>query len=612
MSKRLGRGRRARLAAPVAVCLALASCGGDGGSGVTGGNASGQGTATGANAFPTLVEDHLPTGARVDVSALNLFPMGAGDRWIYNDTDDFGSPSGVERDEVTSGPDASGRLSLTATDPSGSDTSVYVVSADGLLNESILGDAVPPTAASIIGPIFEYVTPLYAPGEERLLVRSGPWGADLDGDGIQESFRFEYSQISYEPTTLLLPGSGSLSNVVHFRNTIRLTLRPSKPGSTDVQVTVTEEANFAPGIGKVTSAYTTTDSTATFRPSHNLVLASATVGGVPILWASQFPVASSSGTSAALDGQVVDINIAHRALVYDGVRSKYYASIPGSAVEGANSIATIDPATGGVSYSALVGSEPTALALAADGSALYVGLDGTGEVAKLALPSMAELGRVQLPVDAVIGQSRAETIAASPVEPGVFAVSTLPSLGTVLVRDMILQPKRTPSYSYGYDLLAFDALGSTLYGLDTQTSEFGLRRVQVLDDGLIEQLPVSTAPTTGYWTQSLAFVNGRVIAGSGIFAAADLSPAGAVTGAIDCWPERSGARLFCVDDYAHDAGRMMIVDPQTLEVGASLYFYAPPVPSSWYPRVVQGPAGQVAFSYRGSSTIRLFSSPRLP
>src|SRR6266705_4476030 len=133
--------------------------------------------------------------------------------------------------------------------------------------------------------------------------------------------------------------------------------------------------------------------------------------------ASGFAPPPSSPPSPGLDGRVIDVALAHNALVYDACRSVYYASVPGSQPSG-NSIATIDPNTGQVSFSPPIGSEPNALAMAADGSVLYVGLDGTGDVVKLALPSMIEQGRTQL-----LSGTYAETIAVSPTDPTVAAVS---------------------------------------------------------------------------------------------------------------------------------------------------------------------------------------------
>ena len=69
--------------------------------------------------------------------------------------------------------------------------------------------------------------------------------------------------------------------------------------------------------------------------------------------------------------------ITNRDLLYDAARARYYASVPGSVLAQGNRIAVIDAASGAVNYSAVVGSEPGAMTLAADGASLYVALDGS-------------------------------------------------------------------------------------------------------------------------------------------------------------------------------------------------------------------------------------------
>jgi len=315
-----------------------------------------------------------------------------------------------------------------------------------------------------------------------------------------------------------------------------------------------------------------------------------------------WPVTSSS----TVDGQALDVGITHNALVYDSVRNVYYASVPGSVIGSGNSIAVIDPSTGQVTHSAPIGSEPHALALAADASTLYVGLDGSGEVVKLALPSMAELGRVRLLVSSFFEQSRALAIAVSPTDPSVAAVSMSSQFGTALLRDMVIQPQRTAFYTNNA-VLAFDSTGGTLYGLEETT----LRRMQVLADGVSEQASVAVSG----WNASLAFANNRVTAGRTLYDAPALAAAGSISGASDCSPQRSGTGLLCLGDTSAP-GRVLLASSTTFVIGASLVYatsdqYSPS-------RLVQGPAGQIAvgdtWSYFSAPApkLRLFSSSQLP
>ncbi len=324
--------------------------------------------------------------------------------------------------------------------------------------------------------------------------------------------------------------------------------------------------------------------------------------------------------SSTTDGQALDVGLVHNSLVYDSSRNVYYASVPGSVVGVGNTIATVNAVTGQVTHSAPIGSEPDALAIAADGSVLYVGLDGSGEVLRLALPSMTPMGRTRLVVDSFFGRTRAEAIAVSPADGTVAAVSMAwfagfspRHAGATLLRDMVMQPQRTQTHT-GSNLVTFDSAGTTLYGLNIETTEFGLRRMQVLADGLLQDFVVTAA--TGFGVRALAFANNRVIAGPGLYDTPALTAAGVISGASDCLPERSGGQLLCLSN-AIGEGRVLVANSGTFVIGASLA-YATSEP--YLPRrLVQGPAGQIAISYTSSlpsfattPSIRLFTSPQLP
>lgn len=112
---------------------------------------------------------------------------------------------------------------------------------------------------------------------------------------------------------------------------------------------------------------------------------------------------------------------------------------------------------------------PGMLALAADGQSLYVALDGSGELLRLALPDMTELSRLRLPAQTFYGQLLAETLAASPTDPGTVAVALArvgvsPTHGgVVLVRNGVLQPRATQEHT-GSNLITFGSGGDVLFG----------------------------------------------------------------------------------------------------------------------------------------------------
>jgi DNA-binding beta-propeller fold protein YncE len=589
-----GRDSRA-LAHVAALTLLLAACGGDGSSGQ----------------FPTAVVDELPPGSRIDVSGKNLFPMHSGDFWSYNVIPDIpipGAATTTTRQVVAD--DGAGHVSLQ-DDDGGGDITPYTVTADGLLNTRPLGDA-PASATNITGAIFDYATPLYPVGAVRRHVRSGSWGEDLDGDNVPESFRFEYTQVFLGFETLQLTPTASLSDVAHFRNAARLTIRPTGRGLRDASLVFTEEAWFAPGIGMVKALREAIDGDGIpVDRSHTLVFSHGVAAGKT--W-------DFAAIPAGLSGSFVDLRLRHKALAYDSLRNVYYASIPVSAADHPNTIATIDPATAQVTYSAPVGSDPGFLALAPDASALYVGLDGTAEIAKLALPSMNELGRTSIALSSGTATgSFAESIAVSPADPSMVVVSVgdktvlFGHAGLGLFRELALQASTN-----GSGFLAFDPTGTTLYALSTEDGR--LHRMQVSASALTHQLsvvasdPRSNLAAPPYALSSLQFANNRLIAGHVLYDAPDLTRAGMVSTSGDCQLRRTGNQLLCLNNISGQ-GRILIADPGTFVTGASLLFTEFD-PSDTTRRLVEGPAGQVAISYPAISNafvsrIRLFTSAQL-
>ncbi len=382
----------------LAAALLLGACGGGGGSSQP----------SVREALPQIVQDINPAGARLDFRSRNYFPGGAGDTWTFDRVQGGVTTPGVLTRSVQS---VNGNDVVVAETEAGStDTATYRRTANGIVNVDPLAGAAPPAARTLVGDLLEFPEPFYAVGETRQVIRQGSWGADLDGDNVAESFRLEFAHVLVGFETLVLPRGSA--ETAHFRSTTTLTLSPSSLAQRVVTVTATEDSWWAPGIGMVRAQRVATDSDGvTVIPAYTLIIASGSVGGAALF-------------AVPPDGTVQKIALVHNALVYDALRNRYYASIPGSVVGNGNSIAAIDPTTGAVSYSAAVGSEPFALGLAADGSALYVGLNGSGEVIRLRLPDLLELSRTRLPVPAFFGQLLAETIAVSPVDPDVVAVST--------------------------------------------------------------------------------------------------------------------------------------------------------------------------------------------
>jgi hypothetical protein len=126
------------------------------------------------------------------------------------------------------------------------------------------------------------------------------------------------------------------------------------------------------------------------------------------------------------------------------------------------------------------------------------------------------------------------------------------SAGVALLRDMAMQPTMLPRFS-GNNLITFDSAGAFVYGLNTESTEFGLRRNRVVTDGLAEELKIAAA--TDFSTRALAFANNRVIAGHALYDAPALDAAGTVSSPSDCVPRRSGDLLLCFGTSSFNSGR---------------------------------------------------------
>lgn len=82
---------------------------------------------------------------------------------------------------------------------------------------------------------------------------------------------------------------------------------------------------------------------------------------------------------------VIHLALPANGLAYDSGRNLLWASIPGTAAALGNSVVSIDPGTGNIVDTISAGSEPSTLALSADGSHLFAALGGAPAVASIDL-----------------------------------------------------------------------------------------------------------------------------------------------------------------------------------------------------------------------------------
>nr|WP_297350614.1 hypothetical protein [uncultured Caldimonas sp.] len=583
--------------------LVLAACGGGGG----GNDESVSEEAGTRTPYPELSQDSNPEGQRLDYRHWNYFPAGSGDRWVYERRRaGVAMPDTVTREVISS---VGGQIVIAETSDGTVENAMYRRTEEGIVAIRPLEGIAPHGVSEFVGDLLDYPELFYPRTATRRMVRQGSWGEDVDGDGVPESYRLEFTQVFIGLEPLELP-AGSLTDVARFRNAWTLTLMPSSLRH-DVQTTaITEEAWWAAGIGLVRSELVTTDGNGSvLEPTQTLVLTEAMIDG-------------RSRLAPTPDGALVKVQLVHNALVYDPARDRYYASIPGSVPATGNRIAIVNPYTGEVGYPAgAAGSEPSAMAVNADATALFVALRGSGEVVKLRLSDFKEVWRVRLPAPGFYGQLQPAMLAASPVDPDAVAASMAaigvsPShAGVVLIRGGEMLPTGTQGHT-GSNLIAFGDDGEYVYGFNNETTEFGLRRIAVQANGLAEQQVVAGLGNFG--TTTLSSSQGRVIVGKAVYRAPDLALLGqaSVNGSI-CRPFKVH-RLVCDHGMwdGSNGGTLAVVDATTLVILATPQ-YQPAFAGQALTDIVPGAGHLVglslgaAFSWSASSEVWFFTDASL-
>lgn len=199
------------------------------------------------------------------------------------------------------------------------------------------------------------------------------------------------------------------------------------------------------------------------------------------------------------------LTLATNDLVYDPVSRKIYASVPGSAPSGGNSITSIDPTTGQLGPSVFVGSEPNKLALSDDGQYLYVGLDGASSVRRFDLDSQTAGLQFSLGQGSFLGPYYVGDMEVMPGNPRTVAISqrsrgVSPSFAGVAIYDDGVPRGKVVPYPTLISSIVFSDLPSRLYGYNMESSEFGFRRMTIDAAGVVVD-DVTENLITGYGTQ---------------------------------------------------------------------------------------------------------------
>jgi DNA-binding beta-propeller fold protein YncE len=550
--------------------------------------------------LPLMQVTIIPTGPRIDVTAQNYFPNDYHNYWVYSNTKDGIIQFGTAGRTVTAA--TSQGFSLSQSIGMKNTYDDYLNTSEGIIAQLPLGN-IPKSASNIIGRFLQYPASLFPVGSEYTVIRQGDWGVDLDGDGINESFRMEWTHTYLGVESVTVP-LGTV-DAIHLKNTLKLTMSPSKFSVQPTTVTNIEDSWWASNVGPIKFQLLTND-VANVISAQVLQLESANLGGIPVV-------------IPKIDGKLIKIRLPHTALVFDSLRNQYYASIPGSEIGIGNHIAIINATDGSVTYSASsVGSEPTEMVLAADGSALIVGLYGSGDVIKLALPNMNEVWRTRLPSSNFHGQETAGSLAVSPVDPNIVAASLHSSAifpdynGSILIRSGVLQPVSSPSIStVGEDAIEFDQTGQYLLG----SGSGKLRKMQVLSNGLLEIQPLYTLADYGFKPRFTS--SGAILMNISLYQPSDFTLLGRFSSDYRaCVPISAPGKAVCL--FTQNIGA-----DQKLAVTDTFGFGTVATPILWPVNfgtetpttLVAGPRGQVAVRINAiyptvaAPAIWLFTSP---
>ena len=234
----------------------------------------------------------------------------------------------------------------------------------------------------------------------------------------------------------------------------------------------------------------------------------------------RFLIAATQATNASLfvvpqaSGAFIrQIPLAANDVVYSPSTHLLYASVPSSVGTGGNSIKTIDPATGAITNSTFVGSEPNRLALADDGTTLYAALNGSFAVRRFDISTQTAGLQFSLGNDSFFGRFVVNDLAVQPGNPNVVAVARYyqgvspPEAGVAVFDSGVQRPNTGPGHIAGSDFIAFSTTPSTLYGGGTSG---GVRTMTIDANGVTV---ISTGPfSVG---TRIKFDNGLIFSSTG-------------------------------------------------------------------------------------------------
>jgi len=278
------------------------------------------------------------------------------------------------------------------------------------------------------------------------------------------SFTLTVNGLNFVPSTTVLWDDNTSLATTYVSSTVLRAQVPSsliaKPGTVDIAPSPLGTFNFVT----------------------NFTITSAPLAGNPSLSISMVPVQAND-------------------IAWDQSNQQFYLSVASGNGTNANTITALDPQTGGFGSSVSTGSEPGRLAVSADGTYIYAGLNSAASVQRYTLPALQSDINIPLGSD-LSGPYYAIDVQVEPGSPHSVAVSqgvqsgSPREVGGILIYDdAVARPQSVPGFSPGkgpIDSLLWNPNGQALYGIDTESGS-GLYVMSVNPAGVQLQTQITTA-----------------------------------------------------------------------------------------------------------------------
>lgn len=258
-------------------------------------------------------------------------------------------------------------------------------------------------------------------------------------------------------------------------------------------------------------------------------------------------------------------------LVWDQQRGKIYASVPSTASGPyANQVVAIDPLTLQVTASVTTYQDPGQIVMTSGGEYLYVALNANGTIAKINPATMSVLSTFAVGTDPNYGTLYASDICAVAGQPNLVVVSQMrknvsPSHNGVAVYDNGVRRATKTQDHTGSDVIEPSADPTIFFGYNTNTTEFGFRRLKLSASGMT-QLEVKEDLFDGFGV-NMRSSGDRVYSTNGVGVDGNLmKKAGTfATSGVVC-PDAGSGRVFYMEQsssYSTSYNQVSGFDPAT-------------------------------------------------